>query len=164
VEAPVRRADVPSPAVIGPTGWAGTEAMDTRTAATGRRNRVLAALSSSDRSLLERSLETLPMKQGVVLQEAGQAIDHVYFPHEGMISLLAVMTDGQAMETATVGSEGAVGAMSGFGTRFGFTRAVVQAPGTASRIPAREFRKIVQESASLRNLLVGYNEVLLAQI
>jgi hypothetical protein len=31
-----------------------------------------------------------------------------------MISLLAVMTDGRGIETATVGSEGGVGAMSGF--------------------------------------------------
>jgi CRP-like cAMP-binding protein len=99
-----------------------------------------------------------------VVQEAGHPVEQVYFPHEGMISLLAVMTDGQAIETATVGSEGVVGAMSGFGTRLSFTRAVVQAPITVSRMSSREFRKAVQASASLRNLMVSYNEVLLAQI
>jgi CRP-like cAMP-binding protein len=138
--------------------------MNLTTAGAGRRNRLLAALSPADRSLLERVGETLPMKQGVVLQEPGQPIEHVYFPHEGMISLLAVMTDGQAIETATVGSEGVVGAMSGFGTRLGFTRAVVQAPGNASVLPTREFRKAIQASVSLGNLMVSYNEVLLAQI
>ena len=76
---------------------------------------------SSDQSLLDPHLETLPIKQGTLLQEAGEPIDQVYFPQGGMISLLATMSDGQAIETATVGNEGVVGAMSGLG------------PGSASR-------------------------------
>jgi hypothetical protein len=64
---------------------------------------------------------------GFLLQEPDKPIEYVYFPRQGMISLLAVMSDGQGIETAAVGSEGAVGAMSGFGIRRGFTR-VVQAP------------------------------------
>ena len=75
----------------------------------------------ADQSLLDPHLETLPIKQGTLLQEAGEPIEQVYFPHEGMISLLAIMSDGQAIETATVGNEGAVGAMSG------------SEPGSASR-------------------------------
>jgi CRP-like cAMP-binding protein len=44
-----------------------------------------------------------------VLREPGDEVDHVYFPHSGMLSLLAVMRDGKAIETATVGREGVVG-------------------------------------------------------
>jgi CRP-like cAMP-binding protein len=135
-----------------------------KSAGPGKRNRLLAALSSADRSLLEPHLETLRIKLGVVLQDAGDPIQQVYFPNEGMISLLAVMSDGQAIETATVGNEGVVGAMSGFGTRLGFTRAVVQAPLVVSAISSREFRKALQASSTLRNMMVSYNEVLLAQI
>jgi CRP-like cAMP-binding protein len=138
--------------------------MDAKLGAPARRNRLLAALSPADQVLLEPHLETLPLPQGLTLQEAGQAIQQVYFPHAGMISLLAVMADGQAIETATVGNEGAVGAMAGFGTRLGFTRAVVQAPLLASRMSSRQFRKAIQASASLRHLMVSYNEVLLAQV
>ena len=138
--------------------------MTTRSASSARRNRLLAALSSLDQSLLDPHLETLPIKQGTLLQEAGEPVDQVYFPQEGMVSLLAIMNDGRAIETATVGNEGAVGAMSGFGTRLGFTRAVVQATTIASRISSREFRNAVQASASLRDLMVAYNEVLLAQV
>jgi len=47
----------------------------------------------------------------------------------------------QGIETATVGSEGVVGAMSGFGFRRGFTRAVVQAPLVAGRISCTHFRQ-----------------------
>jgi hypothetical protein len=72
------------------------------------------------------------------------------------------MSDGQGIETATVGNEGAVGAMSGFGIRRGFTRAVVQAPLVASRISCTQFQAAVQKSEALKNLIVSYNEVLLA--
>ena len=93
--------------------------MTNKSAPTARRNRLLSALSSSDQSLLDPHLETLSIKPGTLLQEAGEPIDQVYFPQEEMISLLAIMSDGQAIETATVRNEGVVGAMSGFGTRLG---------------------------------------------
>ena len=63
---------------------------------------------------------------GSLLQEAGEPVEHVYFPHEGMISLLAVMSDGQGIETATVGTRAWLEPCRGFRIRQGFTRAVVQ--------------------------------------
>jgi CRP-like cAMP-binding protein len=81
-----------------------------------------------------------------------------------MVSLLAIMSDGQGIETATVGSEGVVGAMSGFGASRGFTRAVVQAPLVASRISSLQFQAAVQKSETLRNLMASYSEALLAQV
>jgi hypothetical protein len=49
--------------------------------------------------------------------EQGDRLEQVYFPLSGMISLLMVMRNGQGIETATVGREGTVGAMSGAGPR-----------------------------------------------
>jgi CRP-like cAMP-binding protein len=129
-----------------------------------RRNRLLAALTSEDHSLLAPHLNELSLELGSLLQEAGEPVEFVYFPHEGMISLLAVMADGQGIETATVGSEGVVGAMSGFRVRQGFTRAVVQAPLVASCISIVHFHAALQKSDALRNLIASYNEVLLAQV
>lgn len=130
----------------------------------GRRNRLLAALTSEDHSLLAPHFKELSLEVGSLLQEAGEPVEYVYFPHEGMVSLLAVMSDGQGIETATVGSEGVVGAMSGFRVRQGFTRAVVQAPLVASRMSTEQFHAALQKSESLRNLIASYNEVLLAQV
>ena len=129
-----------------------------------RRNRLLAALTSEDHSLLAPHLNELSLELGSLLQEAGEPVEFVYFPHEGMISLLAVMADGQGIETATVGSEDVVGAMSGFRVRQGFTRAVVQAPLVASCISIVHFHAALQKSDALRNLIASYNEVLLAQV
>jgi hypothetical protein len=43
-----------------------------------------------------------------------------------MISLLAVMLDGRAIETATVGPEGVFGVMAGIGVHKTLAKAVVQ--------------------------------------
>jgi CRP-like cAMP-binding protein len=99
-----------------------------------------------------------------MLQEQGEPIERVYFPNSGMISLVAVMRHGNAVETATVGREGAVGAMSGLGPRRAFTRAVVQMAGTAFQIATTKFQSIVEQSAAIRDIVVRHNEVLLAQV
>jgi hypothetical protein len=46
--------------------------------------------------------------QGTLLQEQDDRVECAYFPLSGMIPLLAVMGDGQAIETAIVGREGAL--------------------------------------------------------
>jgi len=48
----------------------------------------------------------------------------------GMVSLVSVMEDGQAVDTAVVGREGTVGAFAGLGPWHAFTRATVQMQAT----------------------------------
>jgi CRP-like cAMP-binding protein len=98
-----------------------------------------------------------------VLREPGDEVDHVYFPHSGMLSLLAVMRDGKAVETATIGREGVVGAMAGLRPYKSFVRVVVQMPTQVSKIASQEFRTLVATSEQLRNLCIEYNEALLSQ-
>jgi CRP-like cAMP-binding protein len=128
------------------------------------RNRLLAALGPEHIGLLAPQLSEVELEQGAMLQEQGERIERVYFPHSGMISLVAVMQQGNAVETATVGREGAVGAMSGLGPRHAFTRAVVQMPGMASQIATGKFQAIVRQSTAIRDIVVHYNEILLAQV
>ena len=74
-------------------------------------NKLLASLSQSDLQLLLPYFITLPLPQGTVLVEAGDEVDQVYFPLAGMVSVIVVMREGKAIETATVGREGVIGAM-----------------------------------------------------
>jgi CRP-like cAMP-binding protein len=126
-------------------------------------NKLLAALSRDHFELLVPHLFTVSLAQGVVLSEPGDEITDVFFPHDGMLSLLAVMRDGKAIETATVGREGVVGAMAGLGLYKSMVRVVVQLPMTGSKIAAAQFRKVVQRSDIIRDLCIDYNEVLLSQ-
>lgn len=127
-------------------------------------NRLLAMLPQTDIERLLPALSVVSLQQGLVLNEPGEEPGRIYFPHTGMISLLAVMADGKAVETATVGREGVVGAMAGLGPHLPLTRAVVQVPLVAARIAAVPFRRAVQASAGLRDIIVRYNDILLGQV
>jgi CRP-like cAMP-binding protein len=126
-------------------------------------NKLLAALPRSQFNLLVPHLTTAALAQGTVVFETGDEVDQVYFPHNGMFSLLAVMRDGKAIETATVGREGVIGAMSGLGLYRSLVRAVVQLPLVSSKIPSAQFRKALASSEAIRDLSVHFNEVLLTQ-
>ena len=127
-------------------------------------NRLLAALMSDDFALLSPHLRDVPYEQGTLLQETGDPIEQVYFPQSGMISLLAVMLTGNAVETATIGREGAVGAMAGLGSRTAINRAVAHVAEISSRIKASLFREALNESPRLRDLIIRYNDVQMSLI
>jgi CRP-like cAMP-binding protein len=126
-------------------------------------NKLLAALPRDHFDRLLPYLSTVSLPQGLVLYEAGDEVDQVYFPHYGMLSLLAVLRDGKAIETATVGREGVVGAMAGLGLYKSLVRVVVQMPLAVSKVAATHFRTVAAGSDVIRNLCVRYNEVLLSQ-
>jgi CRP-like cAMP-binding protein len=126
-------------------------------------NKVLAALPHKDVQLLIPHLISVQLAQGMVLHEPGVEVDQICFPLSGMISMVVVMRDGKAIETATVGREGVVGAMSGLGLHVPQVRAIVQLPTFISKIASTEMRKAVAASKPIADLCIRYNEVLLAQ-
>ncbi len=126
-------------------------------------NQFLASLSRADHTRLAPWLKPIVLKQGTLLCEPGDAVKQVYFPHTGMISLLRVMQSGKAIETATIGHEGAIGIMAGFGTYTTLARATVQLRLTGMQIAAARFRNAAHESAALQKLIVKHRELLLFQ-
>jgi CRP-like cAMP-binding protein len=112
---------------------------------------------------LERDLTETSPPQGTTVIEAGEAIDHVYFPQSGMISLLVVTSDGDMIEATMVGREGGVGLHRGLGDRRSFTRATVQIPGRFSSIGAHAFQAVSEGSAPVRRIIARYTEVLWAE-
>src|SRR4030081_3313638 len=126
-------------------------------------NKLLASLPRDHFDRLLPNLSTVSFQQGTVLYEAGDEVDQVYFPHYGMLSLLAVLRDGKAIETATVGREGVVGAMAGLGLYKSLVRVVAQMAVACSKIAATHFRTVAAGSDPVRNLCIRYNEVLLSQ-
>jgi CRP-like cAMP-binding protein len=126
-------------------------------------NKLLASLPRDDFDRLLPHLTSVQLAQGLVLNETGNEVDQVYFPHSGMLSLLAVLRNGKAIETATVGREGVVGAMAGLGLYKSLVRVVVQMPVACSKIAATHFRTVAATSDVVRNLCIRYNEVLLSQ-
>ena len=114
-------------------------------------NKLLNALPQSDFQLLHPRLTTIHLAQGTVLYEAGNEVDEVYFPLSGMISLLVVMRDGKAIETATVGRQGVVGAMS-LDPHTSKLRAIAQLPMHANRLLASQLRTAAVSSKPIVEL------------
>ncbi len=114
-------------------------------------------------ALLEPDLRQVMLPQATVCFEPGEPVDQVYFPHNGMISMLVVTRDGAMVETSTIGCEGAAGIQCGLGHRLSFTRATVQIPGNFYVIPASRFEQAASRSSALRDVIARYSETLLAE-
>ena len=126
-------------------------------------NKMLAALPHADYEALSTHFSIVPMKQGTLLFDVDHEVDQISFPLSGMVSLLVVLKNGNAIETATVGREGVAGAMAGLGLHKSRVRAVIQLASTVARIPAPLLRKAAASSPAVSNLCIRYNEALLAQ-
>jgi CRP-like cAMP-binding protein len=129
-----------------------------------RRNRLLAALRPLDYALLEPHLQIVPIGEGESLHLPGDEIEQVYFLHKGIVSLMAISEQGDAIATASVGREGAIGTIVGTGVVRAFTQAMVHARGAASRIEASHLRRAVSKSEAINNLLTRYHMALMCQV
>ena len=103
---------------------------------------------------LRTHFTVVPLAQGTVLFEVDEEVDQVFFPLSGMISLLVILRNGDAIETATVGREGVVGAMAGLGLHTSRVRVVIQLAGYVARLPAVQLRKAAATSAAISNLCI----------
>ena len=91
-------------------------------------NRLLSCLDASDLGLLEPHLRRVPLVHGDVLHEPATAVDWVYFPLSGAVSLVVVMKGGETIEIGSVGREGAIGCLRVWAPR-------MRAPGRLCRRP-----------------------------
>lgn len=131
---------------------------------TAQHNRLLAALPDSVLIDLSPHLLRVPLAQGETLFEPGDTIADVHFPLSGMVSIVALMDDGTAVETATIGPEGAVGLVQAMGTGRVFWRAIVQLPGEALRIESSHLRAIGAVNDTVGVIATRYTEALMMQV
>jgi CRP-like cAMP-binding protein len=99
-----------------------------------------------------------------VLYEGGKPIRHVYFPNDGLISLLIVMEDGTVREIGVLGNEGMLGAAVALGMKTTTTRALVQLPGSAMCMKAEALRDELERGGALPNVLRRYAHALFTQV
>jgi CRP-like cAMP-binding protein len=126
-------------------------------------NRLLSSLPEEDQGHLASLCETVRVEVGDVLYEPGQAIRHIYFPIDSLISLLAVAEGRMTLEVGSVGREGMIGASVALGHQMAQVRAVVQRAGRCSRIDAADFVAEFKRMESLQRLLYRYTDTLLSQ-
>ena len=126
-------------------------------------NLLLAALPPVELARMLPALDQVQVELGAVLCEPGDPIRHIYFPHDCLISLMAVAEGRMTLEVGLVGREGMLGATVALGHETTQVRAVVQRAGTASRIDAGQLRAEFARNPTLQRVLYRYTDTLLAQ-
>src|ERR1700691_6136818 len=129
-----------------------------------RGNRLLGAMESASLSRIESHLEPVKLKLGAIVCEAGGVLKHAYFPQGTVLSLLTVLENGSAIETANIGREGAFGLFAAMYSRVSFNRCLVQFEGGMVRSPIDFLQSEFEHSEHVRNLFVSYSETLLSQV
>jgi CRP-like cAMP-binding protein len=129
-----------------------------------RTNRLLSLLSDDDYERLRPHLSHVILDYRKSLYEASRPIDHVYFPIDGVASLVITTADGSAAEVGTIGNEGFVGLPVCLGDRDAPSSVYVQVPGTGLKIDARFFRSELERSLTLSRIMLRYAHAFFNQV
>lgn len=126
-------------------------------------NRLLAALEPDDFASLEPHLRIVHLHQRQVLYETGDIMRHAYFPHDTVISLVAVMDDGRSAEMSLCGPEGVAGLITAGITPRSLGRYIVQLAGTASRIEIDAMYEVTKVRPNIERLMRRFTEATLVR-
>lgn len=137
---------------------------ETSEAPTPQLNHLLAALPTDVQARLFPYLELVPLPLGKVLYESGDALRHVYFPTDAIVSLLYVMENGASAEISVVGNEGLIGVALFMGGESTPSRAIVQSAGSAYRMLGQRLKDEFNRHGELLLLMLRYTQSLITQM
>lgn len=127
-------------------------------------NRLLTALPKHEYDRLRPHLDTVPLPLRTILYEADEPITHVFFPLNGVISLVIIVEGNIDLEVGTIGNEGMVGTPIFLGAQRSPTRAISQIAGEALRMETSVFQKEMKRRGPLYSLVQRYTQAMINQI
>jgi len=127
-------------------------------------SRILAALPPSEFARIQPQLEHVYLEKGRLVYLMGDRIRYVYFPIEGLLSLLSATASGSTVEVAMVGNEGAVGLPVILKKGMMSYEVSVQFPVNAFRIKAEVLQEEFDRGERLQAHMLAYTHMLMAQI
>lgn len=126
-------------------------------------NGILDALSVKECKLVFLHLERVELRLGEIISEPDEAIEYVYFPQSGTISIIALMKNGAQAEVGVIGNEGLYGLPVVLGTDATPFQAMVQIPGHALRLKARVLREELKDCGDFQKALLRYAQAFFIQ-
>ena len=127
-------------------------------------NHLLALLSAAHYRRLALQLERVSFKIRESIYESNKKITHIYFPLSGIVSVVACMKDGIAVEVATVGNEGMLGLPVFFGADRTPLVAYQQVAGDHMRMTSEQFKAELDRNGHLNEITHLYTQTLITQI
>ncbi len=128
-------------------------------------NLLLRNMPPDDYALLEADLVRIPLPVGLRLHEARQPITRVYFPEDGLVSIVAVTPAGKQCEVGVFGREGMSETATVLGTDNAPYEAYVQVSGVSALIlPVESLTAAFDASRTLRRHLLRYCQAMMIQL
>lgn len=126
-------------------------------------NQLLNFLSAENREILALHMERVSMAPREVLEKPNQPIKQVYFPEDGVASVVGTSHPMGDMEIGMIGKEGMTGIMVVLGNDQSPFTTFVQVAGAALVIRADDLRSAINEHRSIRDLFLTFVQVFLVQ-
>lgn len=128
------------------------------------RNVILAGLNAAELPRLEEMAVEIRLERGALIAQAGEASPFVYFPLDGVLSLVGTTQNGATVEVAVVGNEGVASISAILGSSLLPFRVVSQVPGRALRLPTDLVASVTNECGDLQRRILAYTHQLIAQV
>lgn len=127
-----------------------------------KRNSLLNKFTIEEYVALSGCLELISLGLGEVLYEVGEQAPYIHFPIDAMVSLFHPMKNGDSVEMAVIGCDGAIGVARN--NQATLNSAIVVEAGNAYRIKKNYFMEEIDRHERIFDLFVKHNKVLLTQI
>jgi hypothetical protein len=122
-------------------------------------NWLLGSVEPEIRARFGPRLRRIELSRGDVLLEPGETVSRVIFPEGALIGMISPMPAGDAVQTAMIGWDGALGVFEACGTRQSAFLAEVK----ACAMNADDYRRLYDASEPLRTAVHKYVEILLTE-
>ena len=124
----------------------------------------MSKLPEVDFKRFEPHLEACKMKLGDVIHKPNEPLRYVYFPENGVVSIVTFLEDGSNIETGIIGTDGVVGTGIILSDDVSPRQAIVQVSGTCLRMKADIFRQEFDRGGELNRLARRFVYAFIAQI
>jgi CRP-like cAMP-binding protein len=137
--------------------------MDIRSEINTTSNRLLNFLSPDIREILAPGMKRVSMAVRDTLELPNEPIRHIYFPEDGIASVVGVSPAMGPLEVGMIGKEGMTGLMVILGNSQSPLKTFVQVAGSALVIGTEYLRRVMTDSPTVRGVLLMYVQVFLIQ-
>ena len=124
-------------------------------------NHLLNSLEPGAFERVAKKLTRVKLRQKEVVYKPNEPIDYVLFPENAVVCLMTLMSNGDTIEAATVGREGASWISASVGAPSMPCETIVVIEGMALRLPIADLDRALKENGHFRDVLTEYSHALL---
>ncbi len=126
-------------------------------------NNLLATMPDADAERLMPHLVAVDLPRTTILERAFETIETVYFPTDGVGSMIASGRDDRQIEAGLFGRDGMSGISIVMGDDQPANRTLMQVGGSALALPAAMLQKILGDAPSVQRHLLRYAQTMMTQ-